>query len=453
MEEKTIAAISTPMGVGGISIIRLSGSESLAIAKRVFTFKSKKVNIENLEPRKMYLGSFSLNGYSEECLLVYFKAPYSYTGEDLIEFQCHGGVVVTKKILEGLLNSGASIAGAGEFTKRAFLNGKLSLDEAEGVIDVINAESESELKAGYNLLNGNLNHEVVDIQNDIKDALSKIEVALDYPEEDLEEETRIDIGSSLDSVLIGLHKMLSTASTGRKIKDGTKIAIVGKPNAGKSSIMNALLNYDRAIVTDIQGTTRDTLEETYIYKGVKFVLIDTAGIRDTDDIVEKIGVKKAKDMIREADVTLYIADGSRELNQDDYTIISSLNDKNTIVIVNKNDLVQKIELEKIPFKNIITVSAISKNGIDEIKEKIFNFVIDENILASDIIITNVRHLNSLKSAIKNVEESIAALSQNIGLDLVTVNIKNVWLSLGEITGETDNEKIIDNIFAKFCVGK
>ena len=453
MDDKTIAAISTPMGVGGISIVRLSGKDALSIAEKVFTFVSKKTNTKNIEPRKMYLGKFSIDTYKEECLMVYFKAPYSYTGDDLIEFQCHGGVVVTKKILETLLNNGATLASGGEFTKRAFLNGKLSLDEAEGVIDVINAESESELKAGYNLLNGNLNHEVVDIQNDIKDALSKIEVALDYPEEDLEEETRIDLDKTLYSVLDRLNKMLETASTGRKIKDGTKIAIVGKPNAGKSSIMNALLNYDRAIVTDIQGTTRDTLEETYIYKGVKFVLIDTAGIRDTDDVVEKIGVKKAKDMIKSADVTLYIADGSRELNEDDFTIINTLNDKNTIVIVNKSDLEQKINEKEIPFKNKIEVSAISKKGIDSIKEKIFNFVIDENILASDIIITNVRHLNSIKDAIKNVEESISALKQNIGLDLVTVNIKNVWLSLGEITGETDNEKIIDNIFAKFCVGK
>ncbi|MBO7218778.1 MAG: tRNA uridine-5-carboxymethylaminomethyl(34) synthesis GTPase MnmE [Clostridia bacterium] len=453
MEEKTIAAISTPMGVGGISIVRLSGSDSLNIANSVFTFRSKKTNIKNCEPRKMYLGSFKIGENEEECLMVYFKAPYSYTGEDLIEFQCHGGVVVTKKILETLLDNGATLASGGEFTKRAFLNGKLSLDEAEGVIDVINAESESELKAGYNLLKGNLNHEVVTIQNDIKDSLSKIEVALDYPEEDLEEETRIDIGATLHSVLDRLNKMLDTASTGRKIKDGTKVAIVGKPNAGKSSIMNALLNFERAIVTDIQGTTRDTLEETYIYKGVKFILIDTAGIRDTEDVVEKIGVKKAKDTIKSADVTLYIVDGSRELNEDDFNIINTLDDKNTIVIVNKSDLQQKVDENKVPFKNKISVSAISKNGIEKIKEKIFNFVIDENILSSDIIITNVRHLNSIKDAIKNVQESLSALEQNIGLDLVTVNIKNVWLALGEITGETDNEKIIDNIFAKFCVGK
>ena len=453
MEEKTIAAISTPMGVGGISIVRLSGSDSLNIANNVFIFRSKKITIKNCEPRKMYLGSFTIGENKEECLMVYFKAPYSYTGEDLIEFQCHGGVVVTKKILETLLDNGATLASGGEFTKRAFLNGKLSLDEAEGVIDIINAESESELKAGYNLLKGNLNHEVVTIQNDIKDSLSKIEVALDYPEEDLEEETRIDIDTTLHSVLDRLNKMLDTASTGRKIKDGTKVAIVGKPNAGKSSIMNALLNFERAIVTDIQGTTRDTLEETYIYKGVKFILIDTAGIRDTEDVVEKIGVKKAKDTIKQADVTLYIVDGSRELNEDDFNIINTLDDKNTIVIVNKSDLQQKVEENKIPFKNKISVSAISKNGIEKIKEKIFNFVIDENILSSDIIITNVRHLNSIKDAIKNVEESLSALKQNIGLDLVTVNIKNVWLSLGEITGETDNEKIIDNIFAKFCVGK
>ena len=245
MEEKTIAAISTPMGVGGISIVRLSGPNSLNIANSVFTFRSKKTNVQNLEPRKMYLGSFSIGANEEECLMVYFKAPYSYTGEDLIEFQCHGGVVVTKKILEALLENGAELATGGEFTKRAFLNGKLSLDEAEGVIDIINAESESELKAGYNLLKGNLNHEVVAIQNDIKDSLSKIEVALDYPEEDLEEETRIDIAATLNEVLTRLNNMLATASTGRKIKDGTKVVIVGKPNAGKSSIMNALLNFER----------------------------------------------------------------------------------------------------------------------------------------------------------------------------------------------------------------
>ena len=218
MDNKTIAAISTPMGVGGISIVRLSGKDALSIAEKVFTFVSKKTNTKNIEPRKMYLGKFSIDTYKEECLMVYFKAPYSYTGDDLIEFQCHGGVVVTKKILETLLNNGATLASGGEFTKRAFLNGKLSLDEAEGVIDVINAESESELKAGYNLLNGNLNHEVVDIQNDIKDALSKIEVALDYPEEDLEEETRIDLDKTLYSVLDRLNKMLETASTVRKIK-------------------------------------------------------------------------------------------------------------------------------------------------------------------------------------------------------------------------------------------
>ena len=452
MEEKTITAISTPMGVGGISIVRLSGTNALDIASRVF-FPKGKVGVKNFEPRKMYLGLFKTDTITEECLMVYFKAPYSYTGEDLIEFQCHGGVIVTKKILETLVNEGATLAEGGEFTKRAFLNGKLSLDEAEGVIDVINAESESELKAGYNLLHGNLNHEVVGIQNDIKDSLSKIEVALDYPEEDLEEETKIDIAEVLNSVEDRLHKLLNTSNTGRKIKDGTKVAIVGKPNVGKSSIMNALLNYDRAIVTDIQGTTRDTLEETYIFKGVKFVITDTAGIRDTVDVVEQIGVKKAKDTIKASDVVLYIVDGSKTLEDEDKHIISTLCDKNTIVIVNKDDLEQKIDIKNIPFKNIIYVSALEKKGIENIKEKVFNFVIDEKILGSDIIITNMRHINAIKDAIKNVEESKSALEQNIGLDLVSINIKNIWLSLGEITGETDNEKIIDNIFEKFCVGK
>lgn len=448
--DKTIVAISTAIGNGGISIIRMSGANALKYADRVFSCSTKCIDFE---PRKLYLGTFEYKDIKDKCLCVYFKSPYSYTGENMIEFQCHGGMTLTNKIYESLVDLGCTPASKGEFSKLAFLNGKISLDEAEGVIDLINAESESELKAGYDLMQGSLKKQVESIQNTLTELLAKIEVTLDYPEEDLEEETVANINNSLNSVKNQITKILSTADYGTALKDGTRILIYGKTNAGKSSLLNALLNYDRAIVTDIQGTTRDTIEETFIYRGFKFVLIDTAGIRKADNLVEEIGINRSREMLKSADIVLFIVDGSRDLSSEDNDIISSLTDKNTIVCINKSDLESKIDTTKIPFNNIINISTKTGENISSLKDMLYDYVVSKNINNNSVVITNTRHIDALKNALNHCDNAIISLNEGYQLDLVSIDIKNIWLSLGDITGNSDNEKIIDDIFAKFCVGK
>ena len=446
----TICAISTPMGVGGISIIRLSGKDAYSIASKFFVASGKS---QELKPRYMYLGEFNMGDMSEQCMCVYFKAPYSYTGEDIIEFQCHGGIAVTKKILETLLKGGCRLADAGEFTKRAFLNKKISLDRAEGVIDIINAESESELKAGYTLMQGNLQKEITDIQSKLTDILAFIDVNFDYPEFDDEGITNKEVLDKIITINDRLKAIRSTADTGMTIKNGCRIVILGKPNAGKSSLMNGLLNYDRAIVTDIKGTTRDVLEETYNYKGVKFVLVDTAGVRESDDTVEKIGVEKSKEMIKTADLVLLMIDSSVPLENEDKEIFELVKGKRVLAVINKTDLESKIKEEEIPFENIVKISAMKKEGINELKQKIYDIVIDENIMSSNVILTNSRHINALDRALDSINQVIESLNNNDALELITVDINNIWLALGEITGETNNEEIINSIFMNFCVGK
>ena len=448
--EKTIVAISTAIGNGGISIIRMSGSSAVNIADQVFACKIKP---SEFEPRKLYLGTFQFGNISDKCLCVYFKAPFSYTGEDMIEFQCHGGMTLTNKIFETLVSLGCTPATKGEFSKLAFLNGKLSLDEAEGVIDLINAESESELKAGFDLMQGGLKKQVEAIQDQLTELLAKIEVTLDYPEEDLEEETVANINNSLNRVSDKISDMLSTADYGSALKNGTRILIYGRTNAGKSSLLNSLLNYDRAIVTDIQGTTRDTLEETFEYRGFKFILIDTAGIRQADNLVEEIGINRSREMIKSADIILLVIDGSNQLNNNDIDIINSVIDKNVIVCVNKSDLDNIVELDKLPFKNILHISTKTGQNIDKLKEELYNYVISKNINNNSIVITNTRHIDALKKSLEHCKTALSSLNTGNQLDLVSIDIKNIWLSLGDITGNSDNEKIIDDIFAKFCVGK
>lgn len=445
----TICAISTPMGVGGISIIRLSGKDAYSIASKFFATSGKN---NELKPRYMHLGEFNMGDMSEQCMCVYFKAPYSYTGEDIIEFQCHGGIAVTKKILETLLKGGCRLADAGEFTKRAFLNKKISLDRAEGVIDIINAESESELKAGYTLMQGNLQKEITDIQAKLTDILAFIDVNFDYPEFDDEGITNKEVLDKIITINDRLKAIRSTADTGMTIKNGCRIVILGKPNAGKSSLMNGLLNYDRAIVTDIKGTTRDVLEETYNYKGVKFILVDTAGVRESEDTVERIGVEKSKEMIKTADLVLLMIDSSVPLESEDKEIFNLVKGKRVLAVINKTDLESKIK-EEIPFENIVKISAMKKEGINELKQKIYDIVIDENIMSSNVILTNSRHINALDRALDSINQVIESLNNNDALELITVDINNVWLALGEITGETNNEEIINSIFMNFCVGK
>lgn len=445
----TICAISTPLGRGAISIVRMSGKKSLQIMREVFS--SKNLDYQNITPRYLYLGNFELDKANEHCLAVYFKSPNSYTGEDMVEFQVHGGTILTQAVLNKLLEKGARLAESGEFTKRAFENGKLSLDMAESVIGEINAESEGQLNSVLALAQGRLSKKIHSLQDNLTECLAEIEATLDYPEEDFEELAKEKIFKNIQNVKKNIEKTIENAKNSRILTQGINIAIVGAPNVGKSSTLNALIGDDRAIVTDIEGTTRDTLTESISYKGIKLNFIDTAGIRESKDIVENIGIEKSKKSIDHADAILFMLDGSRELNQFDKQIQQLLQDKNNVItIINKCDLPRKLEnLQK--NGEIIEISALNEENIENIKELIYKKVVGEEIDYSQTLVTSTRHIEALNQA-KEVCQEIEN-SKSSSMDIIAMLIKNVWNCLGKITGESENEDIIDLIFSKFCLGK
>lgn len=449
----TICAISTPLGRGAISIVRMTGKNSLDIMRKVFS--SKNLDYKNITPRYLYLGNFQLDLGVEHCLAVYFKSPFSYTGEDMVEFQVHGGSLITQAVLNKLLESGARLAESGEFTKRAFENGKISLDMAESIIGEINAESEGELKAVLGLAEGRLTSKIRALQSNLTECLAEIEATLDYPEEDFEDLAKEKIFKNIENVKKNIEICLENAKNAKILTQGINIAIVGAPNVGKSSTLNALVGEDRAIVTDIEGTTRDTLTESVSYKGIKLNFIDTAGIRESIDVVEKIGIEKSKKSIDNADVIVFMLDGSRQINDFDKQIQDLLIDKNNVLyIINKCDLPQKIEKNQIKTQKnteIIEISALNENNVEKIKEKIFTKVVGEEIDYNKTLITSTRHIEALNLANGICEE--IANSKYSSMDIIAMLIKNLWNALGKITGESENEDIIDLIFSKFCLGK
>lgn len=444
-KEKTICAISTPIGNGGISVVRMSGSESKKILQKITKF-----NTEKMEARKMYLVDICTKNFNERALVVWFKEPYSYTGEEMVEIQCHGGIIIANGILNELISNGAALAVSGEFTKRAFVNGKMSLDSAEGVIDMINAQSEEAVKAGYNLMTGKLKERVNSVQSMLTDCEAKVEVALDYPEEDIDYSTAEQIKNELLTCKTKIDELLATVDTGRLVKNGINVLILGKPNAGKSSLLNALVGYNRAIVTDIAGTTRDTIEDNYTYKNLSFNVIDTAGIREAESIVERIGIERAEQSVKSADVILVVLDGSKPIEKDDEKILKMVKDKIVLYVINKIDLPKKINKT---FDQMIEISAMRNERVMALKEDIYNLVVNKNMLSGGLLITNTRHANALKEAEISISSAIKELENNTTLDLVATDIKSAWLSLGEITGVTNNQEIINTIFSKFCLGK
>jgi len=441
--EKTIVAISTPLGKGAISIVRMSGEKAFEIADKVFT----PLSHEKTEDRKMVLGNFKLDGGNEKCLMVKFCAPKTYTGENLVEFQLHGGIIVTQLILEKLIESGAVLAEPGEFSKRAFLNGKISLDEAESISEVISSESEIELKTSLGLAGGKLKSKITQLQNFLTELLAKIEVTLDYPEEDIDEVVREDIDKEISNCQTEIQRLLKNSENARYVKDGISIAIVGKTNVGKSSLLNAILGEEKAIVTNIAGTTRDIVEGVIFYKGMKLNFIDTAGIRNTSDEVEKIGVQKSKSLLDKVDIVLLILDASEKLDDESKNILRDISDKKHIVVVNKIDKERK--LEKI--ENEICVSAKDLKNIELLEQKIYDVVIGEEIDLNKTIVTNERHLQILKECLKMTNKLIS--DKNESLEIIDMLVKKLWNELGKITGNTEHEDIIDMIFTKFCLGK
>lgn len=443
---KTIASISTPLGKGAISIVRMSGKESLILAKKVFSCNA--FLSDNITPRFLYLGNFNLDdNLKEKCLCVYFKAPFSYTGEDMVEFQVHGGSIVTQKVLDKLVSSGAVLAGPGEFSRRAFENGKISLDEAEAIIDEINAESESELKASLTLAEGRLKGKIKKLQSSLTEEIAQIEATLDYPEEDFEKSAKDAINSKLKGIKSQIEEFVKTSESTRFIQKGINIAIVGSPNVGKSSILNALVGKDRAIVTEIAGTTRDIIEEQTFFNGVKLNFIDTAGIREASDKVEKIGIEKSRKSIENADIVLVVLDSSRKLDERDKEILGIAKDKNHLILVNKIDKPRILERQD----NEILISALQEKNIESIKENIYKKVVNEEIDFSNLIVTNERHIGILKNCLVIIQNILT--SMDASMDIIAMQIKALWNELGKITGESENEAIIDMIFSKFCLGK
>ena len=445
--EEIISAISTASGTGGVAIIRASGENVLSLAEKMFKPLSKKVKVKDFEPYKMYVGEIDGGDFTDFGMMVYFKAPKSYTGEDMIEFHCHGGVVITQGILKRTYELGAIPATRGEFTKRAFVNGKLSLDSAEGLINMINSESTASLKVGYNLYREKLYNKIGELQNDLTFALASVDADIDYPEEDLESVAVSDVKKALTKSLNEINELLNSYSKGEKIKNGVKVAIIGRPNTGKSSILNALLNYDKAIVSSVAGTTRDVVEGSLSLNGVKFDFYDTAGIRETADDIEKLGIERSEKILKSADIALVVIDSSEKLSIEDENILKSVENIENIIVYNKCDISGKKEQE-----NALTISAKTGEGVEKLKEELYKKAFKNGIDLNSQYIAEERHYYSLKKAKELLLEGISNVGK-VPLDLVAEDIKSVWLSLGEITGKTASEEIIDEIFAKFCVGK
>jgi len=455
----TICALSTPVGTGGISVIRVSGSEAFDVTEKIFKSKSNK-KIKDMKGYTVLLGDIvDSQGYTiDEVLVSKFIAPNSFTGENVIEISCHGGIAVVKLIIKELINSGARTAENGEFTKRAFLNGKVDLSQAEAVIDIINANDEYNVYSGENQLKGILSDKINTIRNKLVDVVSSVIAVIDYPEEDIDEIEMSEIIGNLEICIEDIRDLKKTYNTGKIIKEGAKIVICGKPNVGKSSLLNSLLKENRAIVTDIAGTTRDVLEESLNIDGLKARIIDTAGIRESDDVVESIGINKAMDNINSADLILFLIDTSIPLSEEDLSLAGILKDKKVFVILNKTDLKNNCDIEVI--KNLITdaefinISAKEEIGINDLTDKIKEMILDGKInVKEDLYITNERHYEKLINAEEYLDKVITDLKVGIFPDIVTIDLENAISSLGEITGLTVSEEIIHNIFSKFCLGK
>lgn len=456
--EDTIAAVATAYGEGGIGIIRISGEEALPILQEIFEFHG---DTDTFTSRRMTYGKIidkEKNQIIDEVLAVYMKGPKTYTAEDVVEINCHGSMVSLRKTLALVLQKGARLAEPGEFTKRAFLNGRLDLSQAEAVIDMIRAKTDKSFDVAVSQLEGRLSLKVEEIRQKLLDLLVDITVNIDYPDEDIEEMTYEKLEESIVETQDMIEKLLATSSTGKMIREGIKIAIVGKPNVGKSSLMNGLLKETRAIVTDIPGTTRDTIEEVLSIRNIPVYLVDTAGIRETSDKVEKMGIEKSKEAFNQADFILFLLDGSRPLEEEDLQIMEFLKERKSLVLINKRDLGEAISIEeisaKLPASQVIEASLLKGQGITEIEDAVEDLVYGGEIVQKEsMMVNNVRHIELLEQAVKSLTDALHMSERREALDFIEVDVKNAYERLGEIIGETVSDDIINEVFARFCLGK
>ena len=458
MIKETIAAIATGMSNSGIGIIRMSGPEAISIADGIFVSARKNFKLSEAATHTVHYGNIVYeDNIIDEVLIIIMKAPNSYTREDVVEIDCHGGVYVMKKILDILIKSGARTAEPGEFTKRAFLNGRIDLTQAEAVIDIINSKNKYALSNSVKLLNGKLSEQITEIRKDLINNIAYIEAALDDPEHISLDNYGDKLLITVDNYIDKVDNLIKTVDNGKIFTQGVKTVIIGKPNAGKSSLLNVLVGSDRAIVTDIAGTTRDVLEEQINIGGITLNLVDTAGIRSTEDVVEKIGVKKAMEHANEADLIIYVVDSSVVLDDNDYDIINFIKDKKAIILLNKSDLASKVsadDIKKLVDKTVISVSAKESSGIDELSDTIKEMFFDGEVSFNDeIYITNIRHKKLLSDAKESLKLVMNSIDDDMPEDFYSIDLMSAYESLGLIIGESVEDDLMDEIFSKFCMGK
>jgi tRNA modification GTPase len=448
----TICAISTALGVGAVSMIRVSGKEAIPIVSRLFNGD----NLNNVNTHTIHYGFIVDNEEKiDEVLVTVMKSPKTFTREDVVEINCHGGIATNNKVLELLLLNGCRLAEPGEFTKRAFLNGRINLMEAEAVADLINGKTEEARRVAISQMQGSGSKLISKLREDLVGLISNIEVNIDYPEyQDIYEVTVRDIKEKISYFHDSLTNIINNYENGRILTDGIKTVIVGRPNVGKSSILNKLLDYNKAIVTDIPGTTRDIVEGNISFNGILLNIIDTAGIRDTDDVVEKIGVEISLSKIEEADLVLVILNNNEELSDVDLDILNKTKDKTSIIVINKNDLDSKIDLSRLEGRKIVYTNTVTLEGIDTLKDKITELFKLEEIKKNDYnYITNVRQISKIKECLKRIDDIKESLDNEVPLDMIEIDLRDIWDILGEIIGESYTEELLDELFSKFCVGK
>ena len=448
----TIAAISTALGVGAISIIRISGKESLNIVNKITKLKI-------LEKAKTHTINYDYimdqDNIIDEVLISVMLAPKTFTKEDTVEINCHGGIATTNKVLELLLTNGCRLAEPGEFTKRRFLNGGCDLIEAEGIMDLIKSKTDNARNLAFNQVNGNVSKLIKNLRQKILEILANIEVNIDYPEyEDIQEITTSIISEKIKIIEKEIKDILIKSENGQIIKDGINLALIGKPNVGKSSLLNCLLEKNKAIVTDIAGTTRDCVEGTIILDGIIINITDTAGIRQTNDIVESIGVNKSKEIIKSADLLLLLLNANEKLNEEDLNILKDIEKKNHLIVINKTDLENKIDLKDLNVDNIVYISALNNDGIEELKQKIKKIFHLEKIETEDLTyLANARALSLLRQSLKSIDDIKIGINNQMPIDMVGIDLKNIWNLLGNIIGEVYEEELLDQLFSQFCLGK
>ena len=454
----TIAAISSAAGNSGIGIIRVSGDEAIEVVDKIFRPANKNKKLANVESHTVHYGHIMDGDKTlDQVLVIVMKNPHSYTGEDTVEIDCHGGMLILKKVLDLVLKNGARTAEPGEFTKRAFLNGRIDLSQAEAVMDLINSKNDFALNSSIEQLKGGVSDAIKDIRKDIIYHIAFIESALDDPEHISLDGYDEEITKMLNENINKISKLVNSFDNGRIMKEGIKTVILGKPNAGKSSLLNLMLGEDRAIVTDIEGTTRDTLEENINFNGLSLKIIDTAGIRDTEDLVERIGVNKAKEIAKEGDLIIYVVDGSRELDDNDREIIKLINDKQAIILVNKSDMDTVInidELKKDSNRDVILFSAKNWEGMEQLEEEIRNMFYSGKVTYNDqVYITNARHKEALENALESLKQVKNSVDAGMPEDFYSIDLMDAYTDLGLIIGESVEDDLVNEIFSKFCMGK